>query len=125
MLDRKREKARRLDLKSTFRSQVEHNRAFKKRRMKSRAEEMEDRWLGPLAPNRAVNEIEKQLRNAVSQDEQAPPPVPKHERIKFWNIVPKDRVVILKGPDKHKIGVVKRINKENNTLTVEGLNMVR
>jgi len=44
--------------------------------------------------------------------------------LKYWNIVPKDRVVVLKGSDKHKIGVVKKIFKENNTVLVEGLNMV-
>jgi len=125
VLDRKREKARRFELKGTLATQVEYNRALKKRKMKSRADEMEDRWLGPLAPIRAASEHEKQLVNSISQDEQSRPKVTARERIKYWNIVPKDRVVILKGADKHKIGVVKQVFKDNNTVVVEGMNMVR
>lgn len=125
VLDRKREKIRRFELKRTLASQNEYSQAFKKRKMKSRADEMEDRWLGPLAPIRAVSEREKQLVNSISQDEHSRPKVTVRERIKYWNIVPKDRVVILKGADKHKIGVVKQVFKANNTVVVEGMNMVR
>ncbi|KAF8474936.1 hypothetical protein BDZ91DRAFT_712031 [Kalaharituber pfeilii] len=121
---RRGEKLRRLDLANSMRAQVEVNRALKARRLKSRADEMEDRWLGPLAPKRVVNEKEKQLHNALSQDEVMPPPVPREQRIKHWNIVPKDRVLILKGADKHKIGKVKSILKESNSLIVEGMNMI-
>ncbi|RPB28555.1 hypothetical protein L211DRAFT_393212 [Terfezia boudieri ATCC MYA-4762] len=124
VLDRKREKARHFELKGILASQVEYNRALKKRKLKSRADEMEDRWLGPLAPIRAVSEREKQLVNSISQDEQSRPRVTARERIKYWNIVPKDRVLILKGADKHKIGVVKQVFKDNNTVVVEGMNMV-
>ena len=34
-------------------------------------------------------------------------------------------MVILKGPDKHKIGTVKAIVKEHNTFAVDGMNMGR
>lgn len=125
VLTRKREKARRLQTKSLLQSQVQYNRAFKKRKLKSRADEMEDRWLGPLAPKRAITDQEKQLQYALSQDEANPPKVTARDRIKYWNIVPQDRVVILKGMDKHKIGTVKSIHRDNNTVIVEGMNMVR
>ena len=118
-------KRERLNQLITRINQVQYSRALKQKRIKSRADEMEDRWLGPLAPKRVVNEIEKQLHNSLEQDEINPPPVKWSEKMKYWNIVPKDRVVILKGPDKHKIGTVKAIFKESNTLVVDGMNMVR
>ncbi|KAI5809591.1 hypothetical protein DFH27DRAFT_152354 [Peziza echinospora] len=124
VLRRKREKAEYLDRKAAFKNQVEFNRAFKVKKMKSRADEMEDKWLGPLAPKRFASEKELSLKNAITQDEFQTPQVAKTDRIKFWNIAPKDRVLILKGSDKHKIGTVLSVNKETNTLVVEGLNMV-
>jgi large subunit ribosomal protein L24 len=93
-------------------------------RRKSRAEEKEDHRLGPLAPRRAVGKEELEQFGAFDQLRIIPPAVPEQHRIKYWNIVEKDRVVVLKGPDRHKIGVVKSLDKENNTVLVEGMNMV-
>ncbi|KAF8243996.1 hypothetical protein K440DRAFT_560043 [Wilcoxina mikolae CBS 423.85] len=93
-------------------------------RRASRAQEKEDHRLGPLAPRRAVGKEELEMYGAFDQLRVIPPAVPENHRIKYWNIVEKDRVVVLKGPDRHKIGVVKMLDKENNTVLVEGMNMM-
>lgn len=93
-------------------------------RKASRAEEKEDHRLGPLAPRRAVGKDELERYGAFDQNRIIPPAVPEQFRIKYWNIREKERVVILTGPDRHKIGAVKSIDKKNNTLIVEGMNMV-
>jgi len=71
-----------------------------------------------------VGKEELEQFGAFDQLRIIPPAVPEQHRIKYWNIVEKDRVVVLKGPDRHKIGVVKSLDKENNTVLVEGMNMV-
>lgn len=89
-----------------------------------RAEEKEDHRLGPLAPRRAVGKEELEAYGSFDQSRIIPPSVPRQFRIKHWNICEKERVVVLRGPDRHKIGAVKSIDKKNNTVIVEGLNMV-
>jgi len=44
---------------------------------------------------------------------------------KFLNIVVGDRVVIIEGRDKGKIGVIKDVSRERGEVTVGGLNLVR
>ena len=94
-------------------------------RKASRAEEKDDKRLGPLAVRRAVGAAETETYGAFDQNRIIPPTVPKPFRIKYWNICLAERVVILRGPDRHKIGTVKSIDTRNNTLIVDGLNMVR
>jgi len=43
---------------------------------------------------------------------------------KNLNLVPGDRVVLLHGPDKGKIGRVQNINREDASVVIEGLNKV-
>lgn len=104
---------------------VEFQKLVANDRRASRAEEKEDHRLGPLKPRRAVGKQELESFGSFDRMRLVPPKVPEKHRIRFWNIVQKDRVVILTGRDRHKIGTVKRIDKENNSLIVEGLNMVR
>ncbi|MBQ3818834.1 50S ribosomal protein L24, partial [bacterium] len=46
------------------------------------------------------------------------------DKKKSLNIKSSDRVMIIAGKDKGKDGNVKKINKADGTVTVEGLNMV-
>ncbi|KAL7269593.1 hypothetical protein RUND412_007731 [Rhizina undulata] len=101
-----------------------YQRLVNRERRTARAEEKEDRILGPLAPRRAVNAEEAEMRGAVDLGFVMPPPVLKEEKIRFWNVVVGDRVVVLKGPDRHRIGRVKSCDRESNTVVVEGVNMV-
>ncbi|KAI5849441.1 hypothetical protein DFP73DRAFT_540602 [Morchella snyderi] len=90
----------------------------------SRMAEKEDRLLGPIAPRRAITQADAQEHGTVPIEKLQPQFVPAEERIRYWNIVPGDRVVLLKGHDRHKIGVVKSLDKKHNVLTVKGVNMV-
>ncbi len=49
----------------------------------------------------------------------------KPDPIKSWSIVRGDQVVVLSGPDKGKKGKVTAVDRENNRLVVDGLNLVR
>ena len=44
--------------------------------------------------------------------------------MRFWPIMVGDRVVVMEGREKGKIGMVKGTDKEREELTVEGLNKV-
>jgi large subunit ribosomal protein L24 len=112
------------ELNDARREHAAFQRLLAEDRRQARFEEKEDHRLGPLRPRRAVGKAEIETLGAFDQSRIIPPPVPEEHQIKYWNIVEQDRVVILRGPDRHKIGTVKSIDKQNNTLTVEGLNMV-
>jgi large subunit ribosomal protein L24 len=112
------------ELNETRREHAAFQRLLAEDRRESRFEEKEDHRLGPLRPRRAVGKAEMETLGAFDQSRIIPPAVPEEHQIKHWNIVEQDRVVILRGPDRHKIGKVKSIDKQNNTLTVDGLNMV-
>ena len=96
----------------------------------SRIARKEDWELGPLAPKRDVGtdkdtygtihtnrmrgpELTSEMRNRINPD------------WKHMNIVVNDRVVILEGRDKGKIGKVIEVEAKRQEVTVEGLNMVR
>ena len=83
----------------------------------------EDWDLGPLAPKRDVGEG-RETYGTMDQRRIRGLPKPREERTRFWNIVPGDRVVLLEGRDKGKIGEVKRLDGKTEEVVVEGLNMV-
>src|SRR5207248_4575204 len=87
-----------------------------------RRELYEDVKLGPLAPTRGVDEKDRIARDAADFRYVQPPRA--KNRIKNWNIVQGDRVVILAGKNRNRVGIVKELHKEQNALTVAGLNMV-
>lgn len=124
-LKRVREAKEKQALNRTRKEHVGFQKLIADDRRAARAEEKEDYRLGPLKPRRAVGKRELETFGAFDRMRVIPPLVPEKHRINFWNIVKDDRVVILTGPDRHKIGIVKRIDKDNNTLVVERLNMVR
>lgn len=90
----------------------------------ARKARIEDWNLGPLAPNRAVGRQANKY-GAMTDMQIQPIKIPKHLRRKQWPIVEGDRVTIIKGPDKGKIGVIQSLNKDTETIVIDGLNMVR
>ena len=51
--------------------------------------------------------------------------VPEEKRIKYWNLAKGDRVVLLTGPDKGKIGIIQSTDKTKESVIVKGKNAVR
>lgn len=84
----------------------------------------EDWKLGPLAPRRDVG-AQRDTYGTTDTRLLRGPELPKSEQTKYWPIVAGDRVVLVEGRDKGKIGTVRSIDKARNELTVEGLNKVR
>ncbi|KAI9696960.1 MAG: hypothetical protein M1836_004921 [Candelina mexicana] len=90
---------------------------------KARQARREDWELGSLAPRRDVG-ADTETYGALDSRRLRGPEKSEKERIKFWNIVVGDRVVIIKGQDKGKIGRIAEVNKKSEEVIVEGLNMV-
>ncbi|KAK7977544.1 KOW domain-containing protein domain-containing protein [Apiospora saccharicola] len=93
---------------------------------------IKDDWnLGPQAPNSHYGESAAQY-GAISEVRYKNPTSLRNEQkaarcawlggYKNLNLVPGDRVVLLHGPDKGKIGRVQNINEDDASVVVEGLN---
>lgn len=98
----------------------------------ARLNRREDYELGPLAPKRDVGDAVETWGTINQQRARGQELEPRKlkEALRFWggkhlNLTVKDRVVLLEGHDKGKIGVVKSIDKVRAEVTVEGLNKVR
>lgn len=89
----------------------------------ARKARMEDWNLGPLAPNRAVGRGAAKY-GALEREQLQGVQIPEFMRRKVWPIVEGDRVLVTKGVDKGRIGVVRQVWKERDSVTVDGLNMV-
>jgi large subunit ribosomal protein L24 len=107
------------------------NREEDKRYAESKKTHQENWELGPLAPRRDVGKKKETYGALDAQYMQSPQPKrAEAEEIlalwggKFLNIREGDRVVILEGRDKGKIGPVQSIDKKRAEVTVEGMNMV-
>jgi len=103
---------------------IVHRRLINQNLKNARITRREDWQLGPLAPKRDVG-AQKDTYGTSNSRMLRGLDLPESERTKTWVLAEEDRVVILEGRDKGRIGVVKSINKETDQLTVEGLNMVR
>lgn len=91
----------------------------------------EDWELGPLAPKRDVG-LKKDTYGTISTMRLRGKELSLEERLKlnpdggrYPTIVAGDRVVLLQGRDKGKIGKVAALDAARQEVTVEGLNMVR
>ena len=83
----------------------------------------EDWMLGPLAPNRLVGKDGGGYGMLDFLSAQAPT-VMKREREKYVNIVVNDRVVVVSGREKGKIGKVGNVNVERQTVALYDINLV-
>jgi large subunit ribosomal protein L24 len=97
----------------------------------ARAARKEDWELGPLAPRRDVGTSMKTYGTVGAQRIQRPQldDGQRDEMLKsvggrYLNITKGDRVVLLEGRDKGKIGKIKLIDQSTASCMVEGLNMV-
>ncbi|KAH8596499.1 putative 54S ribosomal protein L40, mitochondrial [Bisporella sp. PMI_857] len=92
----------------------------------------EDWELGPLAPKRDVGS-KKDTYGTIDGQRLRGPALPTKEReaiMKMWggtyylNIAKGDRMVILEGRDKGRIGTIGNIDEDRCEVTLEGLNMI-
>jgi large subunit ribosomal protein L24 len=88
----------------------------------ARKARIEDWNLGPLAPNRAVGRHASRY-GALTDVQMQPILIPKHMRRKHHHIVEGDRVMVMKGVEKGKIGTVMHLHKEAEMVSLDGLNM--
>lgn len=80
--------------------------------------------MGPIAPRRALSVEDTEAYYALDGDKAKIEPLRRKVGVEEWALAVGDRVVILKGPDRHKIGTINAIDKESSSVTVEGLNQV-
>ncbi|KAF3934690.1 hypothetical protein ABW20_dc0105126 [Dactylellina cionopaga] len=88
---------------------------------KIRHELKEDIKLGPLAPVRGINAKDRIARDLPTTDSLRLPPVV--EPRKFFNVAVGDRVVLLAGKDRNKVGIVKEVDPDTDSVRIEGLNV--
>ncbi|KAL1960195.1 hypothetical protein VTO42DRAFT_8738 [Malbranchea cinnamomea] len=116
------EKDRKHEWWANFQEKVAAQRDLLEQEKEERARRREDWLLGPLAPRRDVGE-KFGLYGTVPSSRIQPPKVEKAKRRKYVNFAPGDRVCLIKGREKGKIGKVLTVNAEAETLTVDGVNM--
>lgn len=83
----------------------------------------EDWLLGPLAPNRDVGKL-KDAYGSMDPERQTPAEIPVAKRAKYCNFAVGDRVCVIEGREKGKIGEVQEVDRKTETVTVQGLNVV-
>ncbi|KAF3929858.1 hypothetical protein ABW19_dt0204125 [Dactylella cylindrospora] len=81
----------------------------------------EDVKLGPLAPTRGLDAKDRIARDLRTGEALRLPPVV--EVRKFFNVAVGDRVVILAGKDRNKVGVVKEVDLNTDSVKVDGMNV--
>ena len=96
----------------------------------ARTARREDYDLGPLAPRRDVG-LKKETYGTIHSNQLHGQKLTMEERMevnpsggRYANIVAGDRVVVLEGVDKGRIGKVQSFDAEKQQITVEGMNMV-
>lgn len=115
--------AEREELNDALRQRFAHNRMELDAIRAERQRRREDWMRGPLAPRRDAGPEGKSF-GALSPQAMNPPAIPKHLRRRFINVVPGDRVCVMKGRDKGKINEVIRVDSSNETVSVKDTNMV-
>ena len=110
---------------SIDRSQREQVRTLEIKDIKAARKALREDWeLGPLAPRRDVGAL-KDTYGTMDPRRLHPSAPEPSKKLEYHNIVEGDRVVFIRGREKGKIGVVDGVDKEADTLKVDGLNLVR
>jgi large subunit ribosomal protein L24 len=114
-------------------------------RRQALANAKEDWQLGPLRPNRAVG-VGADKYGALTGQQLQKPEIPLHTQKnrnevrvkqnlepeyplvvddkKYFHIAPEDRVVVIRGKEKGKIGIVRSLVERTHEAIVSGVNMV-
>lgn len=79
--------------------------------------------MGPIAPRRDVGEANGAY-GALDLQRAQLPPVPKKARKRYVEFAEKDRAVVIRGPEKGKIGTVREVNVETQSVQLNGINLV-
>ncbi|KAJ9411236.1 hypothetical protein DTO045G8_868 [Paecilomyces variotii] len=116
-------KEQREEWKEALRERFSYNRIQLDAIRNERSARREDWLKGPLAPKRDSGP-EARFYGAMVPYAMQPPKVPKHLRRKYINFAAGDRVCVIRGRDKGKIGEVTRVDPETETVTVKDVNMV-
>ena len=115
----------------TNREQAQYSRREATKDIKAARQARREDWeLGPLAPRRDVGD-NKSTYGTISTMRLRGSPLTLEARLKlnpeggrYATIVVGDRVVLLEGRDKGKIGKIMKLDAKRQEVTVEGLNMV-
>jgi large subunit ribosomal protein L24 len=84
-----------------------------------------DDWLrGAIAP-KVDSGLQAETYGTAPPFGMALPKIPKHLRRKYVNFAKGDRVAILRGQDKGKIGVIESVDLERESVTLKDHNIVR
>ncbi|EEQ28271.1 hypothetical protein McanMca71_006554 [Microsporum canis] len=116
------EKDRRNKLRGDLKEKFAYNRSLLDEAIEERKNRREDWLKGPLAPRRNIGERDI-LYGTISTNRLRLPKVPESKRVKYVTLAPGDRVCMVRGRDKGKIGKVLQVDEESQSVTVEGVNM--
>src|SRR5947207_10555487 len=117
-------KDRRQQCKADFRERVALQRNLLDETIEERKNRREDWMRGPLAPRRDVGDRHG-VYGTVSSQRLRIPKVQPDQKSKYINIAPGDRVCVVRGRDRGKIGKVLRVDADTESVTIDGLNIVR
>jgi large subunit ribosomal protein L24 len=100
-------------------------RIFKKEILRDARVARQQLWeMGPLAPRRDIGDKADTYGTMPIQLMQGMT-VPEKQRMKYWNFAEADRVVVIRGREKGKIGKIWDIDTEREEVTLQYLNMVK
>ncbi|OAX77916.1 hypothetical protein ACJ72_07780 [Emergomyces africanus] len=117
------ERDRRDEIRKYFQERQRYQRSILDQINAERKSRREDWLKGPLAPKRDAADLEGAY-GTLPPERTRPPALPREDRTKFVNFAPGDRVAILKGRERGKIGKVYNVDAESGTLTLIGVNSV-
>ncbi|EGD91357.1 hypothetical protein H112_01161 [Trichophyton rubrum D6] len=116
------EKDRRNKLQGDLKEKFAYNRSLLDEAIEERKNRREDWLKGPLAPRRNFGDRDV-LYGTVTTNRLRMPKVPEAKRVKYVTFAPGDRVCMVRGRDKGKIGKILQVDEESQSVTVEGVNM--
>ncbi|PGH07841.1 hypothetical protein GX51_01551 [Blastomyces parvus] len=117
------ERDRRDEIRKYFQERKRYQRSIFDQINAERKNRREDWLKGPLAPKRDAADLEGAY-GALPPERLHPPNLPREDRPKFVNFAERDRVVVLKGRERGKIGTVTLLDAEAGTVTLKGVGSV-
>ncbi|KAF1983095.1 hypothetical protein K402DRAFT_466332 [Aulographum hederae CBS 113979] len=116
------EKENHLDTRRWLKEEVAVRRAATQNMKVQRLAQREDWYLGPLAPKR-LNEHTIEKYATVDLPMLQTPELPKHYKLQpFQPLHAGERVVILEGNDKGRIGTIMNIDEKTDRIRIKGMN---